>query len=65
MDVRDIRDRRLVISGKEERTASLSSCNLGISSRTLGSRGQIKQHLYDWEKISYAVSRYNYYKAEL
>ena len=48
------------ISGREERTASLSSRNLGMSSRMLGSRGQVELPLCDWEKISYAVDRYDY-----
>jgi hypothetical protein len=48
-----------MVGGREERTASLSSRNLGISSRRLGSRGQIKPHLYDWENMSCAVDIYN------
>ena len=53
-----------MVGGREERTASLSSRNLGISGRTLGSKGQIEPPLGDWEKMSYAVSRYNYHNAE-
>jgi len=49
------------ISGREEQTASLSSRNLGMSSRTLGSRGQVELPLCDWEKMSYAVDRYDYH----